>query len=137
MAKDKPTVKELKLVKAIAAGKNQTEAGLFADPNRAPESARVWANTTLQKTTVQEALENAMVKHGIDLDTTIAPIGKALRAKRRDINGQGELVITDDLEMQLKGTDRALKLMRIGQDTQAPSIHFHQHLEEKRANYDF
>lgn len=115
------TVKETKLVKARAEGKTISDAAKIAEylPNATDETRRVEASRTLQKPHVQEALQVALEKHGITLDRAIEPISKALVATKVEIKGNdtdGHFAeVVEDLDMQLKGSDRALKLMNIGQ----------------------
>ncbi len=64
---------------------------------------------------VKDAIEQALLKHDITIDSAVAPIAKALKAKRTYyIDGERFVSDDDDLEMQLKGSDRALKLMGAG-----------------------
>ncbi len=86
---------------------------------------------------MQEALANALREHGITLDAAIAPIGRALTATKVSISGNGESAfaeVVEDIDLQLKGSDRALKLMGIGQ--QEVTINFISHAQEQRNLYD-
>ena len=123
------TVKETKLVKGIVAGKSQTQAAI--DAGYSPRSAHEIASKTLKKVDVKEALDMALRKHGITLDTAIAPIGKALVAKKQN-EFTGE--ITEDIQTQLKGSDRALKLMGIGQENNTTN-NFVQVIKEQTNKY--
>jgi len=110
------TVKEAKLVKAKVQGKTHREAmeeaGYSLGENNPDKVARVNASKTLAKPHVKEALDKALVRHGITLDTAIAPIGKGLHAmKQNEYTGE----ITEDIKLQLQASDRALKLMGVGQ----------------------
>ena len=139
MAKAKSlTAKERRLVKATAEGKDQTTAGLEADPNRTPESARVWANQTLQKATVQQALEEAFKAHGITMDRVIKPISDGLDATKTVIIGKDEDAFADqipDHATRLKASGMALNLMGAGKQEGGASIHFHIHQSEQRQKY--
>ena len=107
------TVKEAKLVKAKVQGKTNREAYHEVYSATAKDSTAA-QNTTkiLQKPHVKEALDRALVRHGITLDTAIAPIGKGLHAmKQNEYTGE----ITEDIKLQLQASDRALKLMGVGQ----------------------
>ena len=131
MAK-KLTIKETKLVQAKARGltndKAYEEAG-YAPTNK--KSSVVNASKVLGKPHVKEALDRALVKHGITLDTAIAPIGKALTAmKQNEFTGE----ITEDIATQLKGSDRALKLMGV-QSTETPTNQFIQIVKEQTNKY--
>lgn len=114
--KPRLTVKETKLIQGIAQGKPKRVAALEAGYGSTIESASAIATKTLAKVNVQEALHEALVKHGITLDQAIAPIGKALTATKILISGQGDQAfaeVVEDIELQLKGSDRALKLMGV------------------------
>lgn len=113
------TVKEARLVKGIAQGKKKQQAGIDAGYTGKPETISATVSETLKKPKVQEALEKAFIKHGIDIDSAVAPIGKALKATKVEIHGNGEEAfaeVVEDIDMQLKGSDRALRLMNIGQN---------------------
>lgn len=97
MAKPKLTVKQAKIIKSKVEGKTQNAIAKELYPNATPESGAVLVSRELKKVNVQEALENAMVRAGITPDLALAPIGEAL--------------LHDDLDMRLKGSDRALKLI--------------------------
>lgn len=121
MAGKKPTltVKEVKLIKALVSGKSIGQAGMIATGSTNPQSGATQAGRMLKSVDVQEALAVAFEKHGITLDAAIEPIGKALKATKVQITGQGDQAfaeVVEDIDLQLKGSDRALKLMNVGQD---------------------
>ena len=132
------TVKQTKLVQGIAQGKTVKVAGQEAGYGTTPESSRVIAHEVLRNPTVQEALQVALEKNGITLDRAIAPIGKALVATKVLITGKDEdafAEVVDDIDVQLKGSDRALKLMGISQgdtNNQTVNINFNQVAEDVR-----
>jgi len=133
------TPKEIKLVKGIAEGKTKQAAALVAYKSSTPEIASVTASKALKKTNVQEALAEAFAAHGITIDHAIAPIGKALKATKVVIHGNGDEAfaeVVEDVELQLKGSDRALKLMGIGQQTGDVTINFINQSEDQRGVYD-
>ena len=129
------TVKETKLVQAKVKGLTHKQAYKEAGYSSNSSEATVVANTdkTLKKPHVKEALDKALKKHGITLDTAIAPIGKALTAmKQNEFTGE----ITEDIATQLKGSDRALKLMGVGQDKGDTNIqNFGQMILEQKDKY--
>lgn len=140
MPKQKLTVKQAKLVKGRAEGKTILQAANDANylPNAKDEVRRVEASKTLQKPYVKEALDIAFKKHGIDLDSAIAPIGKALKATKVQIHGNGEEAfaeVVEDIDLQLKGSDRALKLMGIGRDDSGSTYNFVQVINNKADKY--
>lgn len=97
MAK-KLTPKQAKLVKGIAQGKPKQVAALEAGYGTSLSSAGVIANETLRNPNVQNALQVALEKAGVTPELAVAPIAEALRH--------------DDLDMRLKGSDRATKIMQ-------------------------
>lgn len=137
----KLTYKEAKLVKAKAQGKTHIEAANIAEylPNANDHTKEVEVARTLNKPRVKEALDIAFKKHGIDLDTALAPIGKALKATKVEIHGNGEEAfaeVVEDIELQLKGSDRALKLMGVsGKDEGGTTYNFTQIINEKADKY--
>ncbi len=133
------TQKEIKLVKGIASGKTRQAAALAAYDASSPETASSIATATLKKVNVQEALAEAFEKNGITIGAAIAPIGKAMKATKVVIHGNGDdafAEVVEDLELQLKGSDRALKLMGIGQQSGDVTINFINHSQEQRKVYD-
>lgn len=126
------TAKQKKFVQGIASGKNATQATKEAYNVTNDLTARVIGSENLTKPNIKNALKPLLEKHNITMDTALAPIGKGLVAvKQNEYTGE----ITDDIGTQLKASDRALKLMGINNET--PSLHFHQHIEEKKQSYDF
>lgn len=99
--KPKLTMKQAKFVKGIAEGKTNTKSALEAYDTNSEKVASVIAAENLGKPSIQEALEYARVKLNITPERVLKPIDDALNS--------------DDLDMRLKGTDRALKIMGAGQ----------------------
>ena len=138
MEPDTPTkpaklpIKQAKYVKAIIEGKSQRQAGLAAGASTGV-AADKYANRLSKNVNVQDILKEALAKHNIDLDNSLAPIGKALHAmKMNEFTGE----ITEDLGMQLKASDRALKLMGVGQDKDTFSAKYVQIINEKGSIYN-
>lgn len=73
---------------------------------------------------VQSELQRLLKKRGITLDKALAPIAKALQATKSEmvVTAKGDHIYTtvDDIEMQLKGSDRALKLLNMDKPKHAP-----------------
>ena len=132
------TVKEAKLVKGVAQGKPKyiaaTEAGY------SPKSAGMIASETLRKPNVQEALQKELHKQGITLEQAIATISKTLKATKVQIHGNGEEAfaeVVEDIDLQLKGSDRALKLMGVSGQSEGSNIqtNFVQIINQKADKY--
>jgi len=125
------TVKEKKLVQGIAQGKTKRQAGLDAGYTGKLETVSTTVSDVLKKPNVQQELQRALVKHGIDIDSAVAPIGKGLRAlKMNEFTGE----VTEDIRTQLSASDRALKLLGIQQD-QPTQVQFVQIINEQKNKY--
>jgi hypothetical protein len=119
--KPKLTVRQATIIKRKAEGVTQNKIAEEVYPNATPESGAVLVSRELKKVNVQEALELALQRAGITPDLAIAPIGEAL--------------LHDDLDMRLKGSDRALKLMVPKSDGQNININFGTVISEMKDNY--
>jgi len=115
MARQGITVKSAKLVKGIAEGKTKQQAALDAGYGTNPESASAIATETLKNPKVQEALQEELARQGITMYDIVAPVTKALKAKKIIFHGKdsGEAFVgeVEDVELQLKGHDRAMKII--------------------------
>lgn len=114
--------REIKYVKAKAEGKSNTEAAMIATGTKSINSAKTLGNRLSTNVNVQAAVAEALKKNGITLDNAIAPIGDAIRS--------------DELDMRLKGSDRALKLMGVGQTPSDLTINFIGHSGKQQEIYD-
>lgn len=123
---DKPkklTIKQAKFVKAYVDNDgNGTKAALQTYDVKNENSAHAIASENLQKPTIQEAIDNAMVKLNITPELTIAPVAEAL--------------IHEDLDMRLKGHDRAVKLMTLSQKTEKEGGNTFNFIKADNANFN-
>lgn len=103
----KLTGKQKTFVNNIVKGDTATAAALKAYDTKSPRNAAVIASNNLQKPEVRQQLEKELAKLGITLQKSLKPISKGLVATKKDENGE----IVDDLDTQLKASDRALKLL--------------------------
>lgn len=99
---------EDKFVAAIAEGKNQRDAVIIATGNPNRNAATVKANRILKKTSVQARLKRMLKSKRISLGKALDPIAKGLKATKM-VDG----VEVEDLAIQLRASDRALKLLAI------------------------
>lgn len=97
MAK-KLTPKQTLLVKGIVAGKSKRQSAIDAGYSGSPETVSVTASEVLKNPNVQTALQVALEKAGVTPELAVAPIAEALRH--------------EELDMRLKGSDRATKIMQ-------------------------
>ena len=116
------TVKEAKLVKGVAQGKTKRQAAIDAGCTGTPETISVSASEVLRKPNVQEALQEELKRQGISIEQVVAPVTRAL---------------TDDsIELQLKGHDRAMKILGANHNTPNVNINFNQVANDQRDVYD-
>ena len=110
------TEKEKKLVEAYAKnGGNGTKAVLEAYDTKDPKRAATLANSKLKTPKIQDALRKELKKQGITLSAAVSPISKGLKAKKRGLDGKilrdENRKMIDDLDVQLRASDRALRLL--------------------------
>jgi len=121
--KPKLTPKQAKFVRGIAQGKTNTDSALEAYDTDDYNVAKVIASENLTKPNVQQAIEIARVKLNITPERALKPIDDALN--------------DPDLEMRLKGSDRALKIMGIANKGDgSTSIQFNQIQINQKESYD-
>lgn len=143
MSKDKPklTMKQAKFVKGVAQGKPATIAALEAYDTENYNVASTIAVENMQKPSVKEAIDAEMAKQGITIEKIIAPVAAALEAKTRIksvTTGETMEIDAPDLDMQLKGHDRAVKLMSFGmkKDDGATINNFGQMIVQQKERYE-
>lgn len=96
------TLKQREFVANYIKLKNGTKAALKAYDTEDYKTATTIGVENLSKPNIQQAIETAMVKLNLTPERAVKPIDEALNH--------------EDLEMRLKGSDRALKLMGVGKD---------------------
>jgi phage terminase small subunit len=131
--KPKLTAKQAKFVQGIAEGKSGTQAALDAYDTTDPNTAALISSENIRKPNVKEALEPILEKHRINLDRAIEPISAALDADKQDVS-TGEWL--PDHKTRLQASDRALKLMGIGQDKTPTINNFGNLLMQQKSKYD-
>ena len=134
--KKKLTIKEAKFVKAKADGKTDIEAGLIAGA-KSKQAASKYGQRLSKNVQIQELLQEELIKQGITPKEIIKPVVKALSAKRVvQIEGDFFQTEVDDVDLQLKGHDRAVKLLGLGKDNETPQhLHFHNHMTSQKDKY--
>lgn len=123
MPKPKLTVKEAKLVKAKAEGKTHVQAAKEAEylPNASDRTIQTEVNNTLKKPHVQEALYAALKRKGLTPDDIMNPVAEALKH--------------DELDMRLKGHDRAMKIIQPKGDGGTVNINFNNVAKEDKDEF--
>lgn len=108
------TEKQKKFVANVAKGLPFNRAAYDAYNAKSLQTAAGIASHNLQNPTIKELVLKVLDKKGINLDVALEPLVKSLKAKKA-IQWKDELIVTevDDLELQLKAADRALKLMGV------------------------
>lgn len=116
------TEKQKKFIGKVAQGYPLNRAAFEAYEAKSLASASSVATANLKNPTIREMVLEVLDKKGINLDVALEPLVKSLKAKKT-IFQEGELVTTnvDDLELQLKASDRALKLMGVNYREQEKS----------------
>ena len=115
------TVKETIFIKEfVKNGGNKTRAALKAYNTDDYQMAAVIGYKNLMKPRIRNIVEEELERQGITLELAIKPVAKALVATKEV---EGETV--DDLELQLKGHDRAAKLMGLNERQDANNYNFH------------
>lgn len=106
------TVKQAKFVKAVAEGKPKYKAAMEAYDTTDVNTAATIAKENLQKTSIQEALQNELAKQGLTTEMIVAPLMKGIKAKKVvPIEGDFFETDVDDLDTQMKAHDRITKIM--------------------------
>lgn len=125
------THKQKKVVEALVKGATVTEAVQAAGY---AESVQNNPQDVVGSEAVQNELQAVLRKHEITLDEALKPIKLALNATTtrrvgeiRTPNGEGEDIeyVYEDIPnipLQLQGSDRALKLLNIVKDKEAPQV---------------
>ncbi len=136
----KLTIKQKKFVKEYVSNDgNGTKAALEVYDTEDYKTATAIAVENLAKPSIRDAIETSLEKHEITIDDAVAPIAKALKAKKVFyIEGQRIESDYDDLDMQLKGSDRYMKLVGADKtDTPANTINnFGNMLLQQKGKYD-
>ena len=135
MAKPKLTVKQAKFVKAKAEGKTGTEAAMIAYDVVDPKTAAVISSENLNKPNIQQAVQESMVRQGIDIDSVVKPIADGLIANKIHLYGD-EVDYTPDHSVRLKASGMALDLMGVKRQSDTNvTINFNQHMTEQKDKY--
>ncbi len=100
------TPKQAKFIANIVNGMSGTRAVIDAYGITNANVAAVISSQNLRKLKIKQAFLPYLDKNDICLDDALRPIGLGLKAKI-NINGQE----IDDIDMQLRASDRALKLI--------------------------
>jgi hypothetical protein len=143
------TIKELQIVKAkveaTLEGRSQRSIAKELYPNASPRAAEVEISYNLRKPAVKTVLQAALEKHGISADRIMGVVSDGMKATKvnivRDPSGGEESAFaeeTADHGIRLKAAGMAANFMGLGKDAKdAPSVHFHQHIETKKTDYEF
>lgn len=123
MATKKPklTVKQAKFVKAKIEGKSGTKAYMEAYETDNAKVASVEASRLLAKPSIQEIVQESMVRQGITVDKVIQPIADGLIANKIHMNGDA-IEYSADHSTRLKAAGMALDLMGVKQSGNSTTI---------------
>lgn len=108
------TEKQKKFVANVAKGMPFNRAAMDAYNAKSLQTASGLASSNLNNPTIKELVLKVLDRKGINLEAALEPLVKSLKAKKNIVVG-GEMLTTDvdDLDLQLKASDRALKLMGV------------------------
>lgn len=113
------TIKQKKFVKAYVANDgNGTRAALAAFDTTDYATANVMAQELLQKPSIRDSIEAALVRHEITMDAAIKPIAEGLKAEREIFGDDGSRAVADHTT-RLRASSMALRLL--GADQQEPT----------------
>lgn len=136
----KLTMKQAKFVKGIAEGKPPTVSAQESYDVKSYGTAASIASENLNKPNVKAAIDAEMAKQGITMEKIIAPVSRALDSTVKVRLEDGEVIDTGqaDLDMQLKGHDRAMRLMSFGvkKEDGATINNYGNLLLEQRSKYE-
>lgn len=137
--KGKLTIKQTKFVKEyVKTDGNGTEAALSSYDTKDYATAAAISSENLNKPLVKEAIELALLKHEITIESAIQPIADGLKAVKSFPVAEGVTVDTVDHSTRLKASGMALKLLGAEKQEGAvpQSVHFHNHQADQRDKYD-
>lgn len=138
--KPKLTVSEAKFVKAKIKGLSNTKAAMVATGTKSLSSAGTLGHRLSKKVNVQEAMAIALEKHNLTADRLAGVVNRSMDATKVVISGTGEEAFAEvqpDYGIQLKAVTIAAGFMGLNkQNDITPSVHFHQHMKSKKAEYD-
>lgn len=123
MATKKLTIKEAKLVKAKAEGKTNLQAYREVySPTASDATADSNTRKILGKEHITNALRTELERQGISIEQVVKPVTRALQ--------------DESIEVQLKGHDRAMKILGANQ-SETPTINnFGNLLMQQKAKYE-
>lgn len=133
----KLTPKQAKFVKAKAEGKTGVQAAMEAYDTTDYATANAIAVENLQKPTIQQAVQESMVKQGLTVDLVVKPIVDGLSANKTGFNKDGDfLEFGPDHSTRLKASSMALDLMGAKQKGETTvNINFNQVVKDDRDEF--
>jgi hypothetical protein len=104
--------RDIAFIKAKAEGLPNYKAAMVATGTRDQNVASVQAVRMLENVSLREKLDEVLEQKGITIEAAVAPVREALD--------------NDQLDMRLKGSDRAIKLLTMYDNpmNQSPTINF-------------
>src|SRR3990167_7419265 len=119
----KLTPKQSEFVDEYARTKNATKSAMIAYDVNNIRTASVVGSENLAKPDVSQAIEKALKRHKITIDKALIPIANGLQAtKMNEYTGE----LSEDLNIQLKASDRALKLLGVSNNSGQPTVFLNQ-----------
>lgn len=120
------TRKQVTFIKEFSKGKTGEAAALASYNTQDPNIARSIASENLTKPNIREAIDKELERQGITIEKAIEPVRLALEANKQTTTIMGNVVDTGvpDVDMRLKGHDRAMKLMGVGREEATTNMFF-------------
>lgn len=132
---DKLSYTEIKFIKKLASGMGRVQAAQESFNVNSYGSAAVTATKTLKKVNVQQALEEALIKHGITVDKAVEPIKHALKATKQISVGE-EVYESVDHNIRLKASQMALNVLGVNKQEQTGNTFVFNQTERKYIDVD-
>lgn len=136
------TPKQTKIVKrkvqAVINDEPQRKWSRDIYPNAEPRSAETLVSRELKKVEVKEALESALAKHGISVDSVVEVVADGMKATKTVILGNKEEAFADvvtDHSIRLKAAGMAANFMVMGKQEGQINFNFNNYAKEQRDKY--
>ena len=114
---------------------NQTQAAIKAYPDATKLTATVIGSNNIRKDNVRSAIETALAKHNITVDTVVKPISDALLANKvNTVNSELQETDVPDHAIRLTASKQGQQLLGLNRGDN-PSIQFNQYVANQKNNY--
>lgn len=130
------SARQIKIVQGKLEGKKQIDIGREAYPDATPVSAAVLVARELKKENVQEALQEAFVNNGLDINSIVGVVTEASKANRvAQVEGDFYETTVPDHGIRLRAVGMAAQFMGIGKQPGDTNINFNITSKSQRDEY--